>query len=301
MADRRLQIFYAVAKHRSFSRAAESLFMTQPAVTFQIRQLEAMHKVRLLERKSSGIELTPAGELVKSYAERILALDEEMTTRLSELTDEIGGTLVIGASQSMAEGVMSALLREFNARYPQVKLCLNVGNSAEIAQQVLSHRVDLGLIDTPDIPSGLLVEKCGEGEMCVVCAPTYPLSSASGSLTWEALIDHEYLAREPGSGSQQAFQAYVEAQSGHLNQLKCVFEVGNLSTMKALLMQGIGLAVLPKIILETACESGELKAFSLTPPLFRSVSLIYPEDRFRTRLSETFSFFVRNMLREKDV
>ncbi len=301
MADRRLQIFYAVAKHRSFSRAADALFMTQPAVTFQIRQLETMHKVRLLERKASGIELTPEGELVKAYAEKILALNEEMTTRLSEMTDEIGGELVVGASLSMAEAVIPDILREFNAHYPQVKICLHVGNSAEIAQRVLGHTVDLGLIDTPEIPEGVAVSSCGEGELWVVCAPDYPLATSSKGLTWEALVDHEYLARESGSGSREAFKNYLEAQSVSLSHLKCVLEIGSLSAMKTLLMQGIGLAVLPKSVVDMACEAGELKGFPFSPPLSRTVNLIYPEDRFRTRLMETFSFFVRNMLREKDL
>ena len=103
MADRRLQVFHAVARHLSFTRAAEALFMTQPAVTFQIRQLEEQYNTRLFERRHGSISLTPAGELVLSYAERILALSDELDTRLAEMTGEMRGLLLLGASTTIAE------------------------------------------------------------------------------------------------------------------------------------------------------------------------------------------------------
>ena len=98
MADRRLQVFHAVAKHLSFTKAADAMFMSQPAVTFQIRQLEELYSVRLFERRHGCIELTPAGELMRSYAERILALSAEMDTRLAEMTGEMRGSLLLGAT-----------------------------------------------------------------------------------------------------------------------------------------------------------------------------------------------------------
>src|SRR5574343_1945553 len=103
MADRRLQVFHAVARHLSFTRAADALFMTPPAVTFQIRQLEEQYSTRLFERRHGGISLTPAGELVLAYAEKILALSDEMETRLSEMTGEMRGPLLVGASTTIAE------------------------------------------------------------------------------------------------------------------------------------------------------------------------------------------------------
>ncbi len=103
MADRRLQVFHAVAKQLSFTKAAEVLFMTQPAVTFQIKQLEEHFNTRLFDRGHGKITLTPAGEVVLGYAERILGLSSEMDVRLSELTGEIGGSLMVGASTTIAE------------------------------------------------------------------------------------------------------------------------------------------------------------------------------------------------------
>src|SRR6185436_10308611 len=98
MADRRLQIFHAVAKHLSFTKAAETLFMTQPAVTFQVKQLEEQMNTRLFDRAQGRITLTPAGQVALEYAERILGLSRELDRRMKELSGQASGPLLIGAS-----------------------------------------------------------------------------------------------------------------------------------------------------------------------------------------------------------
>src|SRR3954470_12718589 len=98
MADRRVQVFHAVAKHLSFTKAAEALAMSQPAVTFQVRQLEDELGARLFDRTPGGITLTPAGAVALEHADRVLAMSAELKTTLKEMSGRIGGQLVIGAS-----------------------------------------------------------------------------------------------------------------------------------------------------------------------------------------------------------
>src|SRR4029450_9683927 len=117
MADRRLQVFHAVAKHLSFTKAAEALFMTQPAVTFQIRQLEEQFNTRLFDRAHGHISLTPAGVMTFEYAERILALSAELDTRLKESTGQVAGSLLIGASTTIADFLLPQGLGEFKVRF----------------------------------------------------------------------------------------------------------------------------------------------------------------------------------------
>jgi DNA-binding transcriptional LysR family regulator len=132
MADRRLQVFHAVAKQLSFTKAAEVLFMTQPAVTFQIKQLEEHFNTRLFDRGHGRIALTPAGELVLAYAEKILGLSSEMDVRLAEMTGEIGGSLLVGASTTIAEFMLPRILGEFKSLHPNVRPRLVVANSESI-------------------------------------------------------------------------------------------------------------------------------------------------------------------------
>jgi DNA-binding transcriptional LysR family regulator len=131
MADRRLQVFHAVAKQLSFTKAAEALFMTQPAVTFQIKQLEERFNTRLFERGHGRITLTPAGHVVLEYAERILALSAELDMRLKEMTSEIAGPLLVGASTTIAESLLPQVLGDFKSKYPRVQPRLMVRNSED--------------------------------------------------------------------------------------------------------------------------------------------------------------------------
>src|SRR5215213_3491248 len=106
MADRRLQVFHAVAKHLSFTKAADALFMTQPAVTFQIRQLEQELNTRLFDRKNGRVTLTPAGAVALEYSDRIIALYDELKTFTKERGSSIQGNLIIGASTAFADAIL---------------------------------------------------------------------------------------------------------------------------------------------------------------------------------------------------
>ena len=139
MADRRLQVFYTVAKQLSFTKAAEQLFMTQPAVTFQVKQLEEHFNARLFERSHGRIALTAAGELVLGYAERILELSEEMETRVRDLTGAVSGELLLGASTTIAEYMLPQILGEFKTAHPEVQAHMMVGNSEMIVNRVADH------------------------------------------------------------------------------------------------------------------------------------------------------------------
>ena len=207
MADRRLQVFHAVAKQSSFTKAAETLFMTQPAVTFQIKQLEEHFNTRLFDRGHGKISLTAAGEVVLEYAEKILSLSAELDTRVSELTGEIQGLLLIGASMTIAEFMLPRVLGEFKVAYPGVKARLTVANSETVEHGVAAHSLDIGLIEAPSHLPGLSTEDCCEDELQVVCSPAHPLAKFK-AVTPKQLMQHPYINREPGSGTREVTDSY---------------------------------------------------------------------------------------------
>lgn len=297
MADRRLQVFHAVARHLSFTRAAEALFMTQPAVTFQIRQLEEQYNTRIFERRHGNISLTPAGELVLSYAERILALSDELDTRLAEMTGEMRGPLLLGASTTIAEFMLPRVLGEFNALYPQVGARLIVANSESIAARVAEHTLDLGLIEAPAKVPGLTSEVCGEDDLVVICAPDYPLA-ALPRVGPRALVDYEYVSREPGSGTREITDAYFRANRVAVDDLKTQMELGSPEALKRVVATGLGFAIVARAVVDKEAQLGTLVAIPLKPPLKRSLYLVQPEDRFRSRLVTTFIQFARQKLKE---
>jgi DNA-binding transcriptional LysR family regulator len=172
-------VFHAVAKHLSFTKAAETLFMTQPAVTFQVKQLEEHLNTRLFDRAQGRIALTPAGQLAFEYAERILGLSEELDRRLKEMGGQASGPLLIGASMTIGEYVLAAAHRQVQGAVPTVAPTLFVGNSEAVQDRVAERTLDLGFIEGDSHRSSLQSEVCCEDELQVVCAPSHPLARES--------------------------------------------------------------------------------------------------------------------------
>ena len=171
MADRRLQVFYTVAKMLSFTKAAESLHMTQPAVTFQVRQLEEHFNTRLFDRTHNRISLTEAGKKVYGFADSIFQLYAEMENAVREITGEVSGALIIGASTTIAEYMLPALLGDFKAEYPDVVIHLKVSNSEGVVHMVENNDIDLGVVEAPVSNKNLVVEVCCMDQLVVITPP----------------------------------------------------------------------------------------------------------------------------------
>ena len=160
MADRRLQVFHTVARLLSFTKAAESLHMTQPAVTFQVRQLEEQLNTRLFDRTHNRISLTEAGNQVYLHSDRIFEVYAEMENAIREITGEVSGGMLIGASTTIAEYMLPALLGDFKKQYPDVDIHLKVSNTDGIVSMVENNDIDLGVVEAPVGNKNLVLEIC---------------------------------------------------------------------------------------------------------------------------------------------
>ncbi|MBP7422463.1 MAG: LysR family transcriptional regulator [Sulfuritalea sp.] len=296
MADRRLQVFHAVAKQLSFTKAAEVLFMTQPAVTFQIKQLEEHFNTRLFDRGHGRIALTPAGEVVLGYAERILGLASEMDVRLSELTGEIGGSLMVGASTTIAEFMLPGILGEFKSTYPNVRSRLVVGNSESIENRVLEHTIDIGFIESLSHEPNLECDVCCDDELVVICHPRFPLARHK-ELTPQKLLEHPYISREPGSGTREFTENYLRGAGVSLDQMNVVMELGSPIALNGVVQTGLGFAVASRASVSKEQRLGDIVAIPLKPRLIRTLSMVYPKEKFRSRLVATFVDFASARLR----
>jgi DNA-binding transcriptional LysR family regulator len=301
MADRRLQVFHTVAKQLSFTKAADILCMTQPAVTFQVKQLEEHYNTRLFERHHGHISLTPAGELVFRYAERILALGRELDTRVGELTGTVSGPLMLGASMTIAEYILPRVLGEFRARHPDVQARLTVANSETIESRVADQTLDLGLIESPlgatTLRPGLQTEVFSEDELVMICAPAHALAGKA-EVTPQEVAANPYVWRESGSGTREFAEQYFRGQGIVVEDLNVVMELGSPEAIKGLVETGIAVAVMSRATLEKETRLGTLVAVPLRPRLIRTFSLVYPQERFRSRLVSAFAEFAASRMRE---
>ena len=202
MADRRLQVFHTVARLLSFTKAAETLHMTQPAVTFQVRQLEEHFITRLFDRTHNRISLTEAGKRVFEYSDRIFEHYAEMESAVREMTGDVSGVLMIGASTTIAEYLLPALLGDFKKKYPDVNVQLKVSNSDGIVHMVENNVIDLGVVESPVMNKNLVVEVCRIDQLVAVVTPGHPLADRT-SVSIGDLLEHPYICREEGSGTRE--------------------------------------------------------------------------------------------------
>jgi DNA-binding transcriptional LysR family regulator len=295
MADRRLQVFHAVAKHRSFTKAAETLFMTQPAVTFQIKQLEEQFNARLFERGHGQISLTDAGRLVLDYAERILTLSSELDARMKDLTGRVAGVLLIGASMTIADYLLPQVLGEFKARYPSVVPRLLVANSETVQNQVAEHSLDIGFIEGESLLPALVTEVCCEDELQLVCAPSHPLARQE-TITPAVLAQHAYISREPGSGTREVADRYLQKAGVAPDSLSPVMELGSPEALKGLIGTGYGFAIMSRSTVAKEARLGELVGIPFSPRMVRSLCAVYPRQSFHSRMLASFVAFARERL-----
>jgi DNA-binding transcriptional LysR family regulator len=296
MADRRLQVFHAVARHLSFTKAAEALFMTQPAVTFQIRQLEQQFNTRLFDRTQGRVTLTPAGAVALEFAERILALSAELDQRMQELSGQLGGPLLIGASMTVADYMLPRVLGAFKARYPAVAPRLLVGNSEVVQTRVAERSLDLGFIEGSSHLPSLNFEKVCDDELRVTCAPEHALATLQ-AVPPQALQGHVHISREPGSGTREVFDHYLQSVGVAADAVARVMELGSPEAIKGLVATGVGYAVMSTATVANEIRLGQLVQVPLAPPLIRQVAIVYPKERIHSGLVSSFVQFAKLHLR----
>ncbi|MBK8453466.1 MAG: LysR family transcriptional regulator [Thiofilum sp.] len=293
MSDRRLQVFHAVARLLSFTKAAEVLHMTQPAVTFQIRQLEDQFDTRLFDRTHNRVTLTEAGQIVFEYAERIFELYNEMENAIREMTDDISGSLTIGASTTISEYMLPALLGDFKSKNSDVKLRLRVSNTEGIVSMVENNVIDLGVVEGPVSNKNLLVEVCRHDELVLIVPPHHELAGKS-SVSAKDILKHPFICREEGSGTREVTLDYMSAQGIDKHSLSSCLELGSPEAVKGAVEAGMGVSIVSSASISKELRLGSLVPVKLDPPLARDFSFVRQRQKFKVPAMEELLEFARN-------
>lgn len=296
MADRRLQVFLAVAKHRSFTRAAEALYMTQPAVTFQIKQLEEHFDTRLLDRGYGKVTLTPAGEIVLQYAERILAMSAEMEDQVSGLTQEANGVVTLGVTPTIATYWLPALLDQFKRRYPKVVPRVFGGNSEWVESRVAEKELDVGLVELLSDDASIECREVTRDELMAIVPPGHVLSRHV-RVRADDLVSLPFIDREPGAAIREQAEAFFRQGGFPPENLDIASELCSLTTIKHLVRQGVGFAIAARASVDKEVRDGRLIAIPLEPQIYETLSVLLPKDKFRSRVVATFADFATEHLK----
>jgi DNA-binding transcriptional LysR family regulator len=250
---RQLQCFSAVARNRSFTRAAEELHLTQPAVSMQIRQLEQQAGLPLTEQFGKQIHLTEAGEEVYRYSRAILQEVGELDDVLNELKGLAGGHLRIAAISS-ANYFAPKLLGTFHRRHADVAVSINVTNQSRVVRQVIDNEVDMAIMGQPPDDANLEAIPFMENPLVIVAPPDHRLAKRKRIQLGE--FEKEiFLTREPGSGTRGAMHRFFR---DHKLKLTTGMEMGSLSSIKQGVQADLGLGLLPRGAVEIELVLGKL-------------------------------------------
>ncbi len=249
-----LTVFRTVAHHLSYTKAAEALYLSQPAVSQQVRTLELLLGLRLFSRSGRGIVLTPAGEELLRHAERLLTLLAETAPVVQEIHAIERGSIVVGASTSAGTYVLPPLLGAFQAHYPRIHVTLMVANRRAIEEYLLTRQIDLAVMSLIEQQDHFSVELLMPYELVVVAAPSHKLARRS-ELTLNDLQHETVLLREQGSGTRRD----TEQHFAHADMsLKGSLELGSIEAIKEGVVAELGVAVLSRESIEFEIASGDL-------------------------------------------
>lgn len=249
-----LRIFYESAKELNFSIAAKHLFISQPAVSAQMKQLEDMLKIKLFNKVGKHIYLTEPGKILLSYANRIFELEEEAERTLNEMKELKRGTLHIGTTRTYARYLMPNYLSIFHSIYPEVKISLSEGSSLEIVQSLFNLKNELAIVARTNYPKTLNTISFSQEEIILVASPENDLAKM-GSVTVEELSKIPLIMREEGSGTRTVV---VEMFKKNSLSPTVLYEASNLECIKELLIRGEGASFIVRSAVNKELSAGQL-------------------------------------------
>jgi DNA-binding transcriptional LysR family regulator len=285
---RQLKVFESVARHLNYTRAAEELFLTQPAVSMQVKQLEEHLGVALFEQLGKRIHLTEAGQEVLAYARTVTQQLDELESVLNRIKGLSGGKLRISVATT-ANYFIPTLLGTFSRRYPEVTVSLDVTNREALLQQLSENTVDLVIMGQP--PSGLDVEAEAfmENPLIIVAPPEHPLAHQK-KIPLKRLQEEVFLVREPGSGTRSAMERFFAEREIHL---KTGMEVGSNEAIKQSVQAGLGLGLLSRATIEQELELKRLVVLDVAEfPIMRHWYLVHRRGKRLSAVAEVFKDFM---------
>lgn len=234
MNDFRLKVFLSVAKNLSFTKASQELFITQPAITKHIRELETTYGIRLFERQGNRITLTNAGRVMQEHCERILDDYKRLAYEMNLLQNHYAGELRLGASTTIAQYVLPPILGAFIRKFPQVELSLLNGNSREVEEALRQHRIDVGLVEGIYRMPNLKYTPFLQDELVAVVHTRSKLRIPD-EISVHDLAHIPLVLRERGSGTLDVIEQALAAHDIKLSSLHVLMYLGSTESIKLFL------------------------------------------------------------------
>lgn len=242
MFDYRLKVFYTVANRLSFTKAANELNISQPAVTKHIKEIENQLNTKLFDRKGTTIQLTESGKILFVYAEKSRQLYRDLEFAIAQLNKKEKGKLKIGASTTIAQYILPEILAKFNSYYKDINIELVTHNSEDIATLLKSGKIDLGIVEGESKSSYFDYQKFKKDEIVLVCKTDHPLVNKNFKI--KDLYDIDLIVREQGSGTQEFIQNQLKKSGIEVQKLNIIMQLGSSESIKNYLLHSEAMAFL---------------------------------------------------------
>ena len=291
MNFRRLHIFKVVCESDTLTEAAKKLYMTQPAISQTISELESELNIPLFERINKKLTLTYAGESLYQYSKRILNLIDEAKHTLEDISNRKKGRLRIGASTTIGIYLLPKIIGEFQQQYLTIDLPFLIDNTEVIERLIHEHQIDVGLVEGP-IHSNVQTLSFFEDELVLVCSPAHPWAK-KGKVYPSAIEQEPMIVREKGSGTREVFETVMREK--HLNyKIKQVLTYTE--AIKKSVEANLGVAIISKIAVQDEIQEGKLVKVDVEGIQFkRQLNLIYHQDKNMNHLFAEFITFVKGI------
>lgn len=283
-----------MAEKQHFTRAAEELFISQPAVSKQIHELENAIGQPLFNQIGRKIYLTETGQVLYKYAAQIFGLVAEAELALQDLADLQQGRLLVGASMTIGTYLLPKLLGEYKKLYPAIELSVDVANAEELQQKLLDNRLEIALIEGPVTAPELLPEIWQHDELVLIDSVTYPLIPEE-SLTLAQLLEKKlpFILREHGSGTRSTFDAALLSQN--LTPLTPFLELNSLEAIKRAVAAGLGISFISEHTIRLEVQAGELRRVPLPDfTIRRPLHTVQLKNRKLSRPARAFLQLLQN-------
>jgi len=280
---RNLETFVSIVNLGSFTKAADSLSITQPAATRQVAALEQELRTRLLERLGRRVEVTDAGKVLFAYATDILRLAEEASRSVTEIAGGTSGRIALGASSTTATYLLPPLLRQYRELHPAIEVSVRTGPSRRVAEMVADNSVDLGIVMESRDVAGLSVVKLADYANVVVVYPDHPLigEHLTGGIAVSALSGAQVVLMQPGTTLRSWVNRLLAgAQVG----VDVIMELDSVEAIKAMVEARLGISILPLVAVREEIQTGRLRALALSgrQAEHEQIAFIHREDKFLT-------------------
>lgn len=286
---RQLRVFSEVARQLSFAKAARALHLTPPAVTMQVKELEAQLGLPLFERNGRQVSLTTPGEYMLVYARRLLAVLKDAEDAAARLKRAELGTLAIGMV-STAKYFLPRMLAEFRREHEHVEIRLAEGNREKLVRMLQDNEVDIAVMGRPPRELATRAEPFAAHPHVFIAAPSHPLARRGAPVDAESLRAQDFILREEGSGTRAALEKFLEEARV---QPRVVMEMSSNETIKQAVIAGMGLSFLSLHTLQLELEKGSLVVLEVEgAPVLRAWNVVHTLSKVLSPAAEAFRYFM---------